>query len=91
MPDSSTPDRPISRFPVADTAALPPDLAEAVRATADRVGFTPNVFRAYAWKPEHLRAFVAYHDLLMKGESRLSRAERELIALAVSATNRCLY
>lgn len=89
MPES--PDRPISRFPVADTAALPPDLAEAIRATAERVGFTPNIFRAYAWKPEHLRAFVAYHDVLMKGESRLSRAERELIALAVSATNRCLY
>lgn len=84
-------DRPISRFPVADPTALPPDLADAVRATADKAGFTPNVFLAYAWRPEHFRAFFAYHDVLMKGESGLSRAERELIALVVSATNRCLY
>lgn len=91
MPDRPTPARSISRFPVADTAALPPELAESIRATAEKVGFTPNIFRAYAWRPEHLRAFVAYHDVLMKSESGLSRAERELIALAVSATNRCLY
>lgn len=91
MSDSPTLDRSISRFPVADPAALPPDLADAVRATAGRAGFTPNIFRAYAWRPEHLRAFVAYHDVLMKSESGLSRAERELIALTVSATNRCLY
>jgi uncharacterized peroxidase-related enzyme len=91
MAEDTRPDRPISRFPVADPAALPPDLAEAVRTTADKAGFTPNVFLAYAWRPEHFRAFFAYHDVLMKGASGLSRAERELIALAVSATNRCLY
>jgi uncharacterized peroxidase-related enzyme len=84
-------DRPISRFPVADVTTLPAELRDAVTATAERAGFMPNVFRAYAWKPEHLRAFLGYHDALMKGESGLSRAERELIALAVSAANRCLY
>lgn len=88
---SRAPERPISRFPVFDTAALPSELAEPINATTEKLGFTPNIFRAYAWRPEHLRAFVAYHDVLMKGESGLSRAERELIALAVSATNRCLY
>ena len=91
MPETPPRDRPLSRFPVADTAALPPDLAEAVAAVAERAGFTPNIFRAYAWRPEHLRAFLGYHDVLMRGASGLSRAERELVALAVSATNRCLY
>ena len=91
MSERPTPDEPISRFPVADTAGLPPDVAEAVRATAERAGFMPNIFRALAWRPDHLRAFIGYHDVLMRGRSGLSRAERELIALAVSATNRCLY
>jgi uncharacterized peroxidase-related enzyme len=66
-----------------------------VRAVCDdaraKVGFVPNVFLAYARRPEHFRAFMHYHDLLMRGPSGLSRAEREAIVVAVSAENRCLY
>ncbi len=51
----------------------------------------PNVFLAYAKRPEHFRAFMQYHDLLMKGPSGLSRAEREAIVVVVSAQNDCLY
>jgi uncharacterized peroxidase-related enzyme len=82
---------PISRFPIPDLDTLPPDLQEAIRTSAARSGFAPNVFLAYAWKPEHFRAFFGYYEALMKGPSGLSRAERELIAVAVSAENRCLY
>jgi uncharacterized peroxidase-related enzyme len=46
---------------------------------------------AYAKRPEHFRAFMHYHDVLMKGPSNLSRAEREAIVVAVSAENRCQY
>jgi len=51
----------------------------------------PNVFRAYAKRPEHFRAFMHYHDVLMKGEGNLTRAEREAIVVAVSAENECQY
>ena len=49
------------------------------------------MFLAYAWRPEHFRAFFGYYDTLMRGDSGLSRSERELIAVAVSAANECLY
>jgi uncharacterized peroxidase-related enzyme len=91
MPESREPERPISRFPVPDVSTLPPDLVETIRTTTAKSGFTPNVFRAYAWKPDHFRAFFGYYETLMRAPSGLSRAERELIATAVSTENRCLY
>ena len=81
----------ISRFPVVDPAAGPTDVREAIDAVTAKTGFTPNVFLAYAWRPEQFRAFFGYYDTLMRGASGLSRAERELIAVAVSAANECLY
>lgn len=82
---------PVSRFPVPDLAALPADMRELVEATAKKTGFVPNVFLAYAWKPDHFRAFFQFYDALMRGESGLSRAEREMIVVAVSAVNACTY
>ncbi len=81
----------ISRFPVADPATAPTDVRDAIKVATDKTGFTPNVLLAYAWRPEQFRAFFGYYDTLMRGESGLSRAERELIAVAVSASNECLY
>lgn len=80
-----------SRFGEPDEAALPADIAEVYATSKTKLGFVPNVFRAYAQRPEHFRAFMAYHDVLMKGESGLNRAEREAIVVAVSAENRCQY
>ena len=82
---------PISRFPVPDPAGLPEDLREVMEANARKAGFVPNVFRAYAHKPEHFRAFFHYYEVLMRGASGLSRAEREMIVVAVSAVNSCSY
>ncbi len=82
---------PISRFPVPDPADLPEDIRQVIETTTKKTGFTPNVFLAYAWKPEHFRAFFHYYDALMRGESGLSRAEREMIVVAVSAVNSCSY
>jgi len=82
---------PISRFPVPDPATLPEDIRKVVEANAAKTGFTPNVFLAYGYKPEHFRAFFHYYDVLMKGPSELSRAEREMIVLAVSRVNACTY
>ena len=82
---------PVSRFPVPDLATLPDDVRQVIESNAGKAGFMPNVFLAYAWKPDHFRAFFGFYETLMRGPSGLSRAERELIALAVSGVNRCLY
>lgn len=84
--------QPISRFPVPDLADLPADLAERMREVADKSGFVPNIFLALAWRPAEWRAFFGYHDALMDKESpALSKADRELIVVATSAENDCLY
>jgi len=82
---------PASRFGEPAEATLPDDIRAIYEANQSKIGFVPNVFRAYAKRPEHFRAFMAYHDALMKGPSNLSRAEREAIVVAVSAENRCQY
>ena len=83
---------PISRFPAAPAADLPDDLRERYAAVEERSGFLPNVFGALAWRPAEAAAFFAYHDALMDKESLgLSKAERELIVVATSAANDCLY
>ena len=81
----------ISRFPVPDPADLPDDLREVMEQNHQKAGFLPNVFRAYAHKPEHFRAFFQFYEALMRGASGLSRAEREMIVVAVSAANSCAY
>ena len=82
---------PISRFPVPDPETLPEDIRKVVDTNAAKAGFTPNVFLAYGYKPEHFRAFFHYYEVLMRGASGLSRAEREMIVVAVSAANSCAY
>ena len=77
----------ISRFGETTEADLPDDLREVYEANRAKIGFVPNVFRAYSRRPEHFRAFMAYHDVLMKGPGKLSRAEREAIVVAVSSEN----
>jgi uncharacterized peroxidase-related enzyme len=80
-----------SRFGIPELGDLPDDIRTTIEESREKLGFIPNVFLAYAQRPEHFRAFMQYHDLLMKGPSGLSRAEREAIVVAVSAENDCLY
>ncbi len=58
---------------------------------AEKLGFVPNVLRAYAHDIAKLDAFAAMYNDLMLGESGLTKLEREMIAVAVSAENRCHY
>lgn len=80
-----------SRFGELPESKLPDDIAEIYARNREKIGFVPNVFRAYAKRPEHFRAFMHYHDVVMKGASGLTRPEREAIVIAVSSENRCLY
>jgi uncharacterized peroxidase-related enzyme len=84
-------DRPISRFDVPDLADLPDDIREQVLAVQEKSGFVPTVFLAFARRPAEFRAFFAFHDALMDSDEGLSKAERELIVVATSAVNSCLY
>ncbi len=80
----------MTRFPVPDAEELPDDLVERIDEETERAGFTPNVFRALAYRPSHFRAFFAYYDALVE-ETELTRAEVEMIVVAVSGANDCLY
>lgn len=82
---------PISRFPVPELADLPEDIRARVLKVQEKSGFVPNVFLVLAHRPEECRAFFAYHDALMDKEEGLSKAEREMIVVATSSANQCLY
>jgi uncharacterized peroxidase-related enzyme len=82
---------PISRFPVPELQDLPPDIRERILAVQEKSGFVPNVFLALAHRPDEWRAFFAYHDALMEKESGLTKAEHEMIVVATSGANQCLY
>ncbi len=72
--------------------SLPPDLRARADEVAEKIGFVPNIFLTLARRPAEWRAFFAYHDTLMDKETPgLTRADRELIVVATSAENRCLY
>ena len=82
---------PISRFPVPEVAELPEDIQERILAVQEKAGFVPNVFLALAHRPDEFRAFFDYHDALMEKESGLTKGEREMIVVATSGLNQCIY
>ena len=57
----------------------------------EKAGFVPNVFLALAHRPDEFRAFFAYHDALLLRESGLTKGEKEMIIVATSGANGCLY
>ena len=57
----------------------------------EKLGFVPNVLKAYAFDMAKLESFVAMYNDLMLAPSGLSKLEREMIAVAVSSYNRCFY
>ena len=82
----------ISRYPVPELRDLPDDLRTRILEVQAKAGFVPNVFLALAHRPAEWRAFIAYHDaLLLKEGGTLSKGDREMIIVATSAANQCLY
>lgn len=72
-------------------AELTPAMAAYFQKCRDKIGFVPNVLQAYAFDMAKLEAFVAFYSDLMLAPSGLSKLEREMIAVVVSAENRCFY
>lgn len=70
---------------------LPDDVKRYYEVCEEKLGMIPNVLAVYGFAPDRLRAFSQMYNGLMLGESELSKAEREMIAVAVSAENRCFY
>jgi len=89
--DEDMSEKPISRFPPAEVAGLPKDVRERIETVQEKSGFVPNVFLALARRPDEFRAFFAYHDALMERPGGLTKAEREMIVVATSGVNDCLY
>jgi uncharacterized peroxidase-related enzyme len=82
----------ISRFPVPELKDVPEDLRTRMLEVQEKAGFIPNVFLTLAHRPAECRAFFAYHDaLMMKESAALNKAEREMIVVATSGANDCLY
>jgi uncharacterized peroxidase-related enzyme len=80
-----------SWFPVPDEPDLPSSLRGLFAKARERLGFVPNVFRVYAFRPERLSAWFNHYRQLHAPTDNLSAADRELIAVVVSSANGCLY
>ena len=82
---------PISRFAVPSLDDMPADIRERILAVQEKSGFIPTIFLALAHRPDEFRAFFAYHDALMERGGNLTKGEREMIVVATSGANQCLY
>jgi len=85
------PAAPVSRYPVPALDELPDDIRARILEVQEKAGFVPNVFVTLAHRPDEFRAFFAYHDALMLKDGGLTKAEREMIVVATSGANDCLY
>ena len=81
----------ISRFKVPELNELPEDIKQRILAVQEKAGFIPNIFLALAHRPNEFRAFFSYHDALMEKSEGLTKAEREMIVVATSGINQCIY
>jgi uncharacterized peroxidase-related enzyme len=79
------------RLPSPSVARLPADLRQYFELCEEKIGFIPNVLKAYSFDTDKLRAFIAFYNDLMLADSPLSKLEREMIAVVVSSVNRCYY
>jgi len=82
---------PTSWFPVPEESELPEGLQGLFRKARESIGFVPNVFRAYSYRPERLSAWFAHYRQLHEPTDNLDAAESKMIAVAVSMANGCLY
>ena len=81
----------ISALPVPEPAHLDADIQAVYQKCVEKLGLVPNVLRAYSFHPQKLRNFMTMYNELMLGDSKLSKLEREMVAVVVSSANRCYY
>lgn len=76
---------------IADPAEMDEDLRKYFQVCEEKIGFVPNVLKAYAKAPNKLRTFSRHYNEIMLADSGLTKLEREMIAVAVSCANHCYY
>ncbi|MGR3514752.1 MAG: peroxidase-related enzyme [Paracoccaceae bacterium] len=81
----------ISIFDLPETGALDDDMQAYFKVCEEKLGMIPNVLRTYSRNQEKLRAFSTLYNAVMLGDSKLSKLEREMVAVVVSSANRCYY
>jgi uncharacterized peroxidase-related enzyme len=74
-----------------EPAPLSPEMAAYFKKCEEKLGYIPNVLTAYSHSMAKLETFAAFYNELMLAPSGLSKLEREMIAVVVSAENRCWY
>jgi uncharacterized peroxidase-related enzyme len=70
---------------------LSPEMDAYFKKCDEKLGFVPNVLKAFAFDDAKLQAFVDYRQQLVQNAENLSKLEIEMIATAVSSQNRCFY
>lgn len=78
-------------FPAPEEPDLPENLRKLFAKARENLGFVPNVFRSYAFRPERLSAWFAHYRQLHEPTENLSAADREMVAVVVSMANGCVY
>jgi uncharacterized peroxidase-related enzyme len=88
---ASTQSRPGAWIPIPTADELPTEVTDVIGGIAAQIGFMPNVARLLAVTPDHFVGWWRYFDDLMRGPSGLSKTQREMIAVVVSAEAHCPY
>ncbi|HEX5501963.1 MAG TPA: carboxymuconolactone decarboxylase family protein [Thermomicrobiales bacterium] len=91
LPPEWAPTERISWFPIPTEEELDPRVADLARRQREVLGGPNNVVRVHAWRPEAMLRWLDFYEHISKGPSGLSRAEREMIGVVVSAENRCIF
>ena len=81
----------IMRLTTPEAQSLDDDIRAYLDKCVEKLGMIPNVLAAFTLRPNKFRTFTRFYNELMLGESGLSKLEREMIAVVVSAANRCYY
>jgi uncharacterized peroxidase-related enzyme len=81
----------IAWLPMAEGEPDDPDVRSLFQRAREKLGFIPNVFKVFAARPEHFKKWRVHFNEVTIGDSELTPAEREMIAVVVSAENHCLY
>ncbi|XP_071481518.1 uncharacterized protein [Diadema antillarum] len=87
----SSDSKPISRFPIPERETLPRDIKRFMEDVEKQSGFLPNIFKLMSYVPESFQPFFGYYEILMADRGNLTKADKELITVAISSENRCLY
>ena len=82
---------PMAYIPVIEPPQAEGHLKETYAQAERRAGRVFNILKIMSRSPQALRASMEFYLAIMRGKSHLSRAQREMLATVVSATNRCHY